>query len=173
MRNPYDFYITPDEFAKAAEIGVSSTRVAQRVRALGWPKDKAISTPCRVKKDRSQWRKVAESNGINRSTFYDRVIQKGWTEERAATEPLCSPDQRRESALQASRAAQVYSDEIIQLRKANGISRHTFHYRTRVMKWPPERAATEPIMSREQVGRLGAQRLRKKYGDLINITYRK
>ncbi|BBH19806.1 hypothetical protein Back11_11510 [Paenibacillus baekrokdamisoli] len=159
MINPYDFYITPDEYTRAAKNGVSAVRVAQRVRALGWSKEKAITTPSRVKKDRSHWRKVAEANGIGGPTFYDR-LRRGWTEERAAKEPLCSPERQVEFAAQARKTVQVYSDEIINLRKANGINRQTFHYRTRVMKWSPERAASEPVMSRQQVGRLGAQRLR-------------
>lgn len=149
-----------------AAIGVRPYTLDRRIRLLGWDKERAITTPPRKAADRSRWRSVAEGNGITPKQFYDRVTRRGWTEERAATEPLCSPERYKELAAQASERNRKYPREIIELRKRNGISIQTFHYRVQVCGWPLERAATEPPWPREKIGRSGAEAVRLRYGDL-------
>ena len=167
---PYDYYITPEEYARAAAVGIRPRTLDRRIRLLGWAKERALTTPPQVKRDRSRWRKVAELNGISAVRFYDRVNRYGWTEERAATEPLCSPEKSKELMIEATRMrSNVAAAHILELRKQNGISIQTYHYRVRRMGWSPERAATEPPMSRQEVGRLGHLAVRKRYGD-INAT---
>lgn len=81
--------------------------------------------------------RVAEENGISRSTFFARV-RKGWDRLDAATVP---PDRgkRRNDTLLLSDGS-VGSTTAA----ANGIAARTFHRRVKVMGWDPDRAATEP-----------------------------
>lgn len=44
MRNPYEYYITPEEYEMAAENGISRSTLNRRVRDLGWEKEIAIIT---------------------------------------------------------------------------------------------------------------------------------
>jgi hypothetical protein len=153
----YDYYITPDEYERAAAIGVQPYTLERRIRSLNWSKEKALTTPPRKQVDRTEWRSVAEKNGVPTKVFYDRVLRMRWPEDEAATRPLCSPEQRTALALRASKAGQKYSDEVIRLRKQNGISNSTFHYRVHVCEWSPEKAATEPVMDRQRVGEIGVK----------------
>ena len=44
MRNPYDYYITPEEYEIAERNGVCASTLNRRIRDLGWEKDIAITT---------------------------------------------------------------------------------------------------------------------------------
>jgi len=158
------FYITPEEYEEAAKIGIRPAMLDRRVREQGWPKQKAMTTPPRKLTDRSRWRGIAEHNGIEYRAFMSR-INRGWTEERAATVPLQSSDEIQEQALRATEHARVHPEVYIRMAEQNGIPYATFHRRVKVLKWDYERAATETIWTRQQMGRLGAQRLREREGD--------
>lgn len=165
--NPYDFYITPDEYEQAASIGVSAFNLERRIRLLGWTKQKALSTPMRTQKPRDfykEWARLAEQNGICYDSFMNRV-RKGWGPERAATQPLPSEEDIRAQALRATEHVRVHPEEYKRLAEENGIPYATFHRRVKVSGWDYERAATEPLWTRQQMGRLGAQRLREREGD--------
>ena len=41
MRNVYDFYITPEEYKRAAENGIRKAALEARIRKLGWDKERA------------------------------------------------------------------------------------------------------------------------------------
>ena len=43
MRNVYDFYITPEEYKRAAENGISKQCLEVRIRSLGWTKFRALN----------------------------------------------------------------------------------------------------------------------------------
>ncbi|MGO0058621.1 hypothetical protein ACTID9_00905 [Brevibacillus fluminis] len=156
------FYITPDEYAEAAKNGVDSENLNRRVRLLGWPKDKAIQTPLRKLTDRRKWVEIAKRNGIGYSTFMNRVNNHGWGMERAATEPL---QDRRAAAAEATEKIRKIPRKIIQLAEQNGIAYHTLHARVMRHGWDFERAATQPVMSHADIGRIGARNVRVKYGD--------
>lgn len=158
------FYNTPEEYAAAEAIGITPAMLDRRIREQGWPKEKAMTTPPRKLTDRKQWRTVAEKNGIAYEAFMSR-INRGWSMERAATQPLQTPEEAREQALQASEHIRVLPKEYVQLAEQNGIPYFSFHARVRYYGWDLERAATEPLWTREQIVRLGAQRLREREGD--------
>ncbi|MEF3309494.1 hypothetical protein PV433_11375 [Paenibacillus sp. GYB004] len=165
--NPYDFYITPEEYEQAAKIGVSAFTLERRIRLLGWTKQKAMTTPMRVQKARGyydEWTKIANQNGIKYESFMTR-IRTGWSPERAATQPLESAEEVRAHALKAMEHVRVHPAKYLRMAEQHGIPYATFHRRVKVSGWEYERAATEPLWTREQTGRLGAQRLREREGD--------
>ncbi|EFM10144.1 hypothetical protein PaecuDRAFT_3103 [Paenibacillus curdlanolyticus YK9] len=161
------FYITPEEYAKAAELGISATMLDRRVRQQLWSKQKAMTTPPRVHKPRghySEWAETAKRNGICYKTFMVR-IRNGYSAEKAATQPLQTIEDLKQNALRATEFIRVYPESALRLAEQNGIPYHTFHRRVKKSKWPIERAATEPLWTRQQMGRFGAQRLRDREGD--------
>ncbi|BFH14531.1 hypothetical protein J6TS7_44620 [Paenibacillus dendritiformis] len=166
------FYITPDEYEKAAKIGIRPEMLDRRIREQGWSKERAMATPPRKQKDRSKWRTVAEKNGISYITFMSR-INRGWSEERAATQPLQSPDEARELAFRATNHARVFPEKYVRMAENNGIPYHTFYHRVKYCGWDMERAAIEPLWDRQQMGRLGAQRLREREGDWAALVFGK
>lgn len=157
--NPYDFYITPEEYEQAIQNGVDAFTLERRIRQLGWSKERAMTTPIRKQKPRgfySEWAKIAEENGIGYKTFMRR-IHYGWPVEKAATQPLASKEDLKRLALHAGKyARRVHPKKYIELAKQNNIPYPTFHYRVKVAGWSYERAATEPIWTPQQRGKLGA-----------------
>lgn len=54
-----------------------------------WTEEQAAKTPQNKRRVFfNKWVHLAEENGIKRKTYYARVYDYGWTEERAATEPV-------------------------------------------------------------------------------------
>lgn len=163
--NPYDFYITPDEYERAAQIGVDAENLNRRVRLLGWEKERAITTPLRQITNRRQWSKVARENGIGYYTFMNRVNNLGWDEQKAATEPL---QDRGCAAAYATEQVRKIPSEIIRLAEKNRIAYHTL--RARLKKgWHPMRAATQPPLTLQEIGRIGAHNKRAMYGDVGRV----
>ncbi|KGP80103.1 MULTISPECIES: hypothetical protein [unclassified Paenibacillus] len=158
------FYITPGEYEEAAKLGISPAMLDRRVRAQGWPKQRAMTTPPRPLTDRRRWKAEAENNGISYDTFMSR-INRGWTMERAATEPLQTPEQAKAQTARATEAIRIYPKEYVELAAQNGIAYATFVHRVKGMGWDYDRAATEPLRSHQQSGVLGAKRLREREGD--------
>lgn len=152
----YRYYITPEEYATAAANGIRRELVNERVRKLAWGVERAITTPPEKQKDRSFWRKIAEENGISRATFYSRCRRVGWTEEMAATIPLADKVEVLKR-VSAERPDRVVPAEYMELAKKNGLERHIYMRVTRC-GWSLEEAATTPILSREECGRLGGNK---------------
>ncbi|ALP38003.1 hypothetical protein ASL14_19225 [Paenibacillus sp. IHB B 3084] len=155
------FYITPEEYTEAEKIGVKSAMLDRRIREQGWTKERAMTTPPRPLTDRRKWLQLARENGISRDTFYTRIRNMGWSMERAANQPRQTPEEIREQALRATEYARVLPKEYVRLAEQNSIPYATFHNRLKNCGWELERAA-EPIWTRQQIGRLGAQRLRER-----------
>lgn len=158
------FYVTPEEYAEAAKLGIRPTMLDRRIREQGWSKERAMTTPPRKITDRKHWAAIAEKNGISYDVFMSRV-KIGWSMERATTEPLQTLEQKRVSAARARERSRVYPEKYLRMAERNGIAYATFQYRVRVGGWEYERAATEPIWTPQQRGRFGAQRLREREGD--------
>ncbi|WP_274362718.1 hypothetical protein [Paenibacillus thermotolerans] len=147
--NPYDFYITPEEFEQAAKNGISQVIFYNRVRQLGWSKDKAMTTPPRKRASHNnRWVKIAERNGICYRTYTYRVNRLGWEPERAATQPL---QDRKALAKVMHEATRKYPEHYKRLAEANGIKERTFHRRLS-SGWDIERAATQPPMTSREIG---------------------
>lgn len=168
----FDYYITPEEYARAAANGISAQRLEYRVRSAGWDKERAIVTPPRPRKDRSKWRKIAEQNGIPRYLFYLRIHQHGWDEERAATQPIASDEDRTLNAKIGMEAARVHPAEYIDLARANGIPYKRFAWRVR-HGWSYERAATEGKVAPQEAGRRAKQKNQELYGDVHAPIFQK
>lgn len=151
MRNPYDWYITPEEYETAAANGISRSTLEARIRRLGWPKERAITEPPRkLSKITREIVELAQRNGIQRKTF-DWRIRSGWPPERAATEPPLSHAERIKRASDANRKIPA---DLVELAKRHGVKYVTFYKRVNGLGWDPMTAATTPIMTRSEIGRL-------------------
>lgn len=169
------FYITPEEYAEAAKNGVKPKTLDRRVREMCWDKQRAMTTPPRRQKPRGyydKWRAIAERNGVKYESFMSR-IRSGMDPERAATQPLQTPEELRQSALCAAERNRVHPEAYIRMAEKNGIPYATFQYRVKYSGWDYERAATEPLWSNQQKGQLGARRLREREGDWAAQIFRK
>ncbi|WP_225442464.1 hypothetical protein [Paenibacillus lycopersici] len=151
------YYITPEDYATAAECGICARTLESRVRGLGWDVDRAISEPPKVQRSYPEWRELAKQNGVSSDTFYYR-FGRGWELERAATTP---PLTRQEAMTRAASTRRKIPAKIRALADANGIKRSTFYGRIRDCGWTPERAATEPVWTQEQASVYGNARLRE------------
>lgn len=159
--NPYDYYITPDEVEQAAENGISEVTLYNRVRQLGWSKDKAMTTPPRKRSfHNSKWVQIAKGNGICISTYKYRINSLGWTEERAATQPL---QDRKAQARAAHESSRRYPIELVDLAKQNNIPYNTFRKRIKDSGWSPEQAATVPVMTHSEAGEIGKRKATERY----------
>lgn len=170
MNNPYDFYITPDEYLRAAEYGINYKIFTYRVRDLGWDKEKAMTTPVRKYHKRSEFATHAKQNGICYSTFATRCNVYGWDPERAANEAVLDP---KSNALRASEATRKLPHEYVELAKSNGISYAAFLHRVNYMKWDLDKAAKHPIMTPKERGKLGGKKVRERYGDVNAMIFGK
>ncbi len=140
MFNPYDYYITPDEYEEAARNGVTARCVNWRIRNSGWSKKRAITTPIMERKDRSEIAAKAREHGIGYGCLMRRLYI-GWDEERAATKPVRSAEEHSANAKRMSEMNRKYPLEILEIAKQNGIQYSTFTYRARA-GWDMVRAAT-------------------------------
>ncbi len=157
------FYITPEEYAEAAEHGVNAVVLEVRIRSLAWPKERAITTPPQRKRSLREWVKLAEKNGICYSTLRYRVNRLGWEPERAATQPL---QDRKKQAKAAYEASRKYKPEWIEQARENGIHPDLFRHRM-TWGWTPEKAYSTPPMTPSEIGLLTKekrQRTRTKKG---------
>jgi len=161
----YQFYITPQEYAQAAEHGVSYALLTRRIRELAWPKELAIITPPRKLTDRREWAAVALQNGVSYKNFMNRVNARGWDEERAAVTPPETPEQRKEHARRGMEANRVIPAEYLARADALGISRNALRYRIR-RGMSLEEAVTRPRMTPQERGRQSSRKLRERYGDI-------
>ena len=157
----YDFYITPEEYEAAKRNGVEWYTLESRIRDLGWNKRDAITKPPESKMPfNKKYVALAEENGISYTTFRFRVRRYGMTEYEAATKPL---QNRSEEGHKLKKINQKYPDEILNLMKENGIPYSTFIMRIKRSKWTPYKAATHPVMSRSEVGKIAKPYMEKKY----------
>ena len=155
--DPYDFYITPEEYEHAAKKGIRPALLEVRVRSLCWNKEKAINTPPHTKKSLNEWVDIAAANGICYSTLRYRANRLGWELERAATQPL---QDRQAQAKKAYENSRKYPKEYKELAIKNGISERTFHRRLE-SGWNIETAATRPIMTPREIGLLTKSKSQK------------
>jgi hypothetical protein len=149
--NIYDYYITPQEYELAQSNGVCPRNVDWRIREKGWSKERALTTPSRMKKDYGDWPKIAKANGIKYSTFVGRVNYRGLTFEQAATLPPEEDEAKKAHAVHAYSHCRTYPLEILDLAKNNGIQYQTFRHRVKSGMSIYE-AATKPVMTMREVG---------------------
>lgn len=150
----YDSYITDDEYKIAEANGIDKRTLEERIRKQFWDKERAISQPKRKRGKYTKWYKIAESNGISRGTFIARVNICGWDYERAATESIKTIE---EKAIIMMNSRKVYSDQVYETLKLNGINRNTFAGRIH-RGWTVERAMTEKIDTKKRGIKIRSER---------------
>jgi len=154
VRNPYDWYITPEEYETAAANGISAGTLETRIRRLGWPKELAMTKPPRKSKIPREIVELAQRNDIPYQTLYWRIYA-GWAPDRAATEPVAN---RAECVRRAHDARRKIPADIIELASQNGVKHRTLYKRVSEMGWDPVTAATTPIMTKSEAGKIGWKR---------------
>lgn len=161
LANPYDFYITPEEYAQAAANGISGHTLDVRIRLHGWSKQRAMTEPVNRRYYKhpayDQLKGLAEENGIPLRVFGVRLCID-WEPERAASYPHRPRSLGNERIAEYGRARNKYPAELIERAAANGISRTTFICRVRDSGWDPEVAATRPLMTHAEISLLGKER---------------
>ncbi|MCE3202491.1 hypothetical protein [Paenibacillus sonchi] len=165
----YDYYISPDDYARAEANGIKRKTVEARIWVLGWEKGRAITLPPKRQYSRKKWLPIAQQNGIPERIFYNRVC-KGWLPERAATQPLLTQAEKTAKMKANNPAKRVYPQALIDQAAAYGISRNTFQKRVE-SGWDWERAASEPLISLQERGRRGVQTLRQQRGDINALIF--
>lgn len=135
----WDYDLTEEDYQHAIANGIKRETARQRFYDLGWEKQRAINEPINKKTDRSAWIRLAAAHGITRAAFHTR-IQRGWSEEEAATTP-----KQTFAVAQEIRHAEMrkYPVEYLEKAKRNGISEQTFRRRVRE-GWGYEKASTTP-----------------------------
>lgn len=150
VRNPYDWYITPEEYETAAANGISRNLLETRIRKYGWPKELAMTKPPRkLSKIPREIVELAQRNDIPYQTLYWRIYA-GWAPDRAATEPVAD---RAERVRRAHDARRKIPADIIELADQNGVKYTTLWKRINTLGWDPMTAATTPVMTKSESGR--------------------
>ena len=125
------WYITPTDYERAAENGISKNTLWQRVRVLGWDVEKATKTPLKkVITIPQELLKEAEIKGVSRGTISARIC-KGWSIEKACKTETKSKGRPR-----------VYPEWAYETAEKNGIKWKTVIYRIH-KGWDLLRACTE------------------------------
>lgn len=130
-------WITEEEFAMAAENGISRRRLHIRVYEYEWDLEKAMTAPIgsvhhTPERKHGKWLKIAIENGISKSTFYSR-LNTGWEYIDAANKPVRKKGKTEKKWLEIA--------------KQNGINYQTFQSRVKTYKWDLETAATTPTIN--------------------------
>lgn len=162
----YEYYITPEEYEIAEANGISKKLLECRIRDRAWSKEKAINTPVNksVRNRYSQEIKdLVKKNGISMRTFKSRVNLLGWDLITAATTPTMD---KRKNIYKAIPKVRKYPKKFIEMARKNGIPDKCFYQRIERDKWSIERAATTPVMTASEIGKINKEK-RGKIFDLI------
>ncbi|OPD57622.1 hypothetical protein [Bacillus anthracis] len=159
MWNPYDYYITPEEYEVAEKNGIRRKSLEYRIRRGCWDKEKAITIP--TQKEPSEWTKIKNislKNGISRQTFSARR-KRGWSLVDAITIPPLTQDEIIARAKEKNpQKAPIFTEEQVKRAEENGISYKTLYDRVKRYKWDLEEAIATPILSASERGRKGKER---------------
>lgn len=142
MFNPYDYYITPEEYEEAEQIGIDRRNLETRIRLLGWGKQKAMSVPIQKKMDRKALTAIAKENNISYSVLKTR-LHKGWDEITAVTKPLQTTKKFIEESIVRNKQRRIYPAGLVDLAESNGICYDTLVKRIK-RGWHFEEAASLP-----------------------------
>lgn len=146
MMNPYDYYITPEEYEIAAKNGICRSTLRSRVYDLCWDKEVAISKP---PQRATEWRVVKEAalrNGITRAVFEHRR-KRGMGLVDSVTKPPMSREESINLANQRNGSYSLLTAEQIQTFRMNELKRSTVYTRISKLKWKIEEAITTPALS--------------------------
>lgn len=145
-----DFYLTPEDFEKAAAKGISEATLKQRVYGYRWKKERAITEPVRKTKETGwkEYKEIATKHGISARTYRKRR-EKGMTPLEAATAPLMSKREMQKLSLQLRREKRPFTEEEIKIAESNGINYHALLGRKK-RKWDNETAITTLLLTLEE-----------------------
>jgi hypothetical protein len=124
-------YLTPNDYHIAEQNGISKHNVEQRFYTYGWPKDRAITYPIKIRKD--IWNQYKDQSVVSVSTFRRR-LKDGMPPELAASTPRGKRD----------RSGAKITLSVIQRAEQNGIGMETLKARVYTYKWSVEKAVTTP-----------------------------
>lgn len=145
------YYITPKDYEKAKEIGISENLLYTRVYFQNWSIDRAVSTPPKKYRHLEKYMKLAERNGINKSTFYKRVYRGMDAKEAAKTKVIKNNKKRLdEMRVNAQRETRKYPTWVYNNLDKYNINRSTFWKRVNEYGWDLEKASTTPPLKRGQ-----------------------
>ncbi|MFD6509368.1 hypothetical protein [Bacillus sp. NPDC060175] len=150
-----DYYITPEDFKRAEENGISNERLRQRVYRAGWPKEEAITKKISKGTGWKEYKDIAQEHGICYRTFADRR-KRGWDPYEAATKPVMDNKESVKLA-RSNKTDTVFTDDEVQRAKRNGISRDLLWCRVRRWKWDVEVAINTPVLTPSQAASRGYQ----------------
>lgn len=167
----FQFYISPENYARAAANGIRRLTLEYRVRTAAWPLERAITEPVPARQNHGHWTALAAANGISHQVFYGR-LKRDWSYEQAATQPLTSRSQQQDLCRQAKFYQKRYPPEIVAQAEANGVSRQAFYGRVK-RGWTIEAAASTPPISYAENGRRSTQIVRERYGDINKSVFKK
>lgn len=140
-------YLSPEDYEIAEKNGISRELAYSRFYDNHWDKERAITQPKRREQGLwKQWQAIAEEHGICQSTFYSR-LNVGLEPEEAATKTL---------GKNKSGGSKHFSDEILQMAEANGITPRRLYSRVFECNWDLMTAVTTPLVSKA-----GARKYRK------------
>lgn len=148
MKDPYDFYITDEEYDHAFKNGIAKKTLDFRIRSLGWDKETAINKPIEIYDSGwREWKCIAERNGICYGTYYQRRKYGGMSPFEAATNPVLTKEQILQKANESKE--RVFTDEEIKRAAENGITYPRLYGRYK-SGWDKERAISEPLVPIEE-----------------------
>lgn len=148
------YYLTEEDFLRAEANGIERRYAYNRYYHQHWDIERALTQPV-IKKPKNteiaKWRKVAESNGIVRGTFYERV-RRGMSYEEAATKPVMPLEERLKLAREKSpnNKKRVITPEQLAIAKQNGICYETAKARVK-RNMPVEEAITRPVEMKHSI----------------------
>lgn len=161
----YDFYIAPEDYKIASRNGICKKTLDNRIRGLGWDKERAINTPPRKRKKIAKYLvEEAEKNGIRYNALRYRLNIRGWDARRAVTEPIWDIEKYTKNLEKTWDKNRKYPKEILELAEKNNISNYVFYDRINKQGMDMITAATRPVMTRGQISRLGIEAYRKLHG---------
>lgn len=135
---------TWEDYEIAEKNGISKVNVDQRINALGWTLEKAITQPMRVRfrHKYKEYVQLAESNGIPFITFRARVENHNWSPEEAAVTPVMT---MKEVAEKRNEKNRIIPKEIYEKARGNGINDSTLKTRILMLNWDMDLAATKQV----------------------------
>lgn len=145
-----EYYLTPKHYEIAKGNGISEQTLYARVYIYFWDIEKAIRAPLQPRESIGweERKEIAEANGIKYATYRKRVF-RGMDRDEAASKPVMT---RKEASEQGMKALnRQFTDEQLEIMKANGINYRTAYSRVKRSKWTVEDAITKSPMSNEEV----------------------
>lgn len=123
-----EFYLSPEDFARAKENGISERLLKQRFYSNGWTKERAINDK-KNKRRRTKYPEelveTAKENGISESLLRYRVHTLKWSKYEAST---IKPKKK---------------ETFLSIARKNGINPNTY-YRRVYDGWTKKKASTTP-----------------------------